>query len=100
MPTLGAIPFNLSKVKNSVRFNIGFNPISSDNHEGVCAAFDEVDSFLESCPLAGPCKLLDAGVDPSFDAQSLSEYAAAISGEPEALGDYIYGWCRAWVRCY
>lgn len=96
LPGVGAIPANFSRFKNSVQFN--FNPVGSDDHRAACAVFDELDAALESCPLAGPHRLLTSGMDPAFDAASMAEYAAVIAGSEDDIERYIEHWAANWER--
>lgn len=96
LPHVGAIPANFSRFGNSVRFS--FIPIEVDDHGESCAVFDELDGLLCAGPLAGPHKLMDAGVDPSFDASSLSRYADAIGGTEAHLDAFIEHWGHEWDR--
>lgn len=96
VPSIGAIPANLLSFRESVRFN--FIPIELEDHDEVCATFDELENFLRTGPLSGAYRLLDAGLDPSFDSISLNEYAEAIRGGRQVLNMYIEGWCRAWEQ--
>lgn len=96
LPRVGMIPANFSRFRDSVRFS--FLPIEADDHADVCAAFDELDTLLSIGPLLGPHRLMVARVDPSFDAETLKRYAAAISGGEAELERFISAWSYAWER--
>lgn len=95
-PGVGQIPANFSRFKDSVRFS--FLPIRIDDHQTVCALFDELDALLTTGPLAAPHHLLEAGVDPAFDSETLSNYAEAIAGAPEELETFLDEWGENWAR--
>jgi hypothetical protein len=96
LPTVGAIPANFSRFRNSVQFN--FNPIGADDHDGACRVFDELDVALESGPLAGPHRLMTSGMDPAFDAATLAEYARTIAAGDDDIEQYIEHWAENWER--
>lgn len=96
LPGIGAIPANFTKFGDSVRFSV--LPVGADDHAEICAAFDAVDDLLCGNALAGPDQLLKGGVDPVFDAASIAEYAAALTGGPEAVESYIESWSNRWER--
>lgn len=95
-PGVGPIPANFSRFKDSVRFS--FLPIKTDGHQTICALFDELDTLLTTGPLAAPHRLLEAGVDPAFDSETLSNYAEAIAGAPEELETFLDEWGENWAR--
>ncbi|TCA17379.1 hypothetical protein E0H68_06285 [Rhizobium leguminosarum bv. viciae] len=95
LPTIGQIPVNFSKFGNSVRFS--FLPVEEDGHSDYCKVFDEVDEILSSKDLAGPHALMDAGVDPSFDAETLKRYANAIAGTDADLRAFLDEWGHLWT---
>jgi hypothetical protein len=96
LPTVGAIPANFSRFGDSIRFSV--MPIEADDHAECCAAFDEMDHLLSVGPLAGAHRLMDAGVDPSFDTDTLAQYAKAIAGSKEELEGFIDDWSHNWER--
>lgn len=96
LPKIGAIPANFSKFANSVRFS--FLPVEADDHAECCAVFDALDALLSERELSGPHEMVRWGVDPVFDAESLSEYAEAVAGGPEHVDAFIEHWSRAWER--
>lgn len=96
VPTIGAIPGNITKFGKSARFS--FIPVGVNDHELNCAVFDEVDKLLSTGQLAGPYRLMEAGIDPSFDEESLSSYRDAISGDEKALESFIDRWNYMWER--
>lgn len=96
MPGIGALPANFSRFKGSIRFD--FLPVKADDHSSACTLFDELDLLLSTGPLAGPNRLINAGVDPAFDAESLASYAAAIGGGEDTLEAFIDHWGDEWGR--
>ncbi len=96
IPGLGALPANFSRFGDSVRFSL--HPIDADDHAEACALFDALDLRLSSGALEGAHTMLRAGVDPSFDAETLTKYATACSKGPESVEAFIEHWSRAWER--
>jgi len=96
IPSVGTVPGNITKFGKSVRFS--FIPVGANDHKLSCAVFDEVDKLLSTDYLAGPYRLMDAGIDPSFDEESLQRYRNAISGGDEALKRFIDHWNQMWER--
>ncbi|RWK76112.1 MAG: hypothetical protein EOR51_29995 [Mesorhizobium sp.] len=94
LPHIGAIPANFSRFSDSVRFS--FLPIEADDHSETCVAFDELDAMLSQGALVGPHRLVDAGVDPSFDSETLKRYAAAVAGGAAELERFIRVWGHEW----
>ncbi|WP_428989432.1 hypothetical protein [Methylocapsa aurea] len=96
LPQVGAIPANFSRFGDSVRFS--FVPIEPDDHSECCTAFDELDKLLSRGPLSGPHRLMEAGIDPSFDAKSLKDYANASADGAKGLELFIHRWSHEWER--
>jgi len=96
LPHVGAIPANFSRFGDSVRFS--FIPIEADDYCDSCSVFDNLDELLSSGPLAGPHRFMDAGVDPSFDVNTLKSYADAISGGEVCIDVLIKRWSQEWTR--
>lgn len=94
IPSIGTIPGNITKFGKSARFSL--IPVGANDHELNCALFDEVDKLLCVDHLAGPYRLMKAGIDPSFDEESLHSYREAISGGEEALEGFIDHWNHMW----
>jgi hypothetical protein len=78
LPTVGGIPANFTRFGDSIRFSV--MPIEADDHAECCAAFDELDNLLSTGALVGPHRMMDAGVDPSFNPNSLADYRKAAAG--------------------
>ncbi len=95
LPTIGQIPVNFSKFGNSVRFS--FLPVEEEGHSDYCEVFDAMDEILSSGDLAGPHALMDAGVDPSFDGETLKRYADAIAGTDADLRAFLDEWGHLWT---
>lgn len=96
IPTIGTIPGNITKFGKSARFSL--IPVGANDHGLNCAIFDEVDKLLSNDHLAGPYRLMEAGIDPSFDEKSLRSYRDAISGGEESLERFIDRWSHMWER--
>jgi hypothetical protein len=94
--SFGAVPANFSRARNSVRFN--FRPIVAEDHTAMCEVFDRLDAMLEAGELSLPHEFLDSSVDPMFDPVTLGEYAAAVKGGAEAVGEWIERWSQEWER--
>jgi len=94
VPTIGTIPGNITKFGKSARFSL--IPVGANDHQLNCAVFDEVDMLLTINHLAGPYRLMEAGIDPSFDEKSLISYGCAISGGEEILERFIDRWDHMW----
>lgn len=92
LPHVGAIPTNFSRFGNSVRFS--FIPIEQEAHADVCAIFDSLDEMLTTGPLERPHRLMDAGVNPSYDEEQIMKYHAAISGTEDDLEEFLERWSR------
>ena len=95
LPHVGTIPTNFSRFGNSVRFS--FIPIEQETHADVCATFDSLDELLTTGPLERPHRLMEAGVDPSYDEGHLKKYDAAINGTEDDLEEFLEGWSRAFM---
>lgn len=96
LPTVGAVPANFSRFGKSVRFS--HIPVGQDAHTGHCRVFDELDAVLSTGGMSRPHRLLDGGIDPSFDAESLQSYATAVAGTDEDVEQFIHGWSDMWMR--
>jgi len=94
IPSIGTIPGNITKFGKSARFSL--IPIGANDHELNCTVFDEVDKLLSMGHLAGAYRLMEAGIDPSFDEESLQSYKEGISGGDEALERFIDHWSHLW----
>jgi len=90
LPHIGAIPTNFSRFGNSVRFS--FIPIEQEDHADVCAIFDSLDELLTTGVLKRPHRLMDAGVDPSYDEDHIKKYHAAVSGTEDDLEEFLDRW--------
>ena len=96
VPNLGALPASLSAIKDSVQFS--FFPIEEDRHDEICATFDDLDTLLRSNDLDGPYRPMEAGIDPSFDADSLARYASLHQAGTNELEQFIDDWMTEWER--
>jgi hypothetical protein len=95
LPGIGAVPANFSNFVDSPRFSL--IPIKIDNFEECCSVFDAAHDMLSMGPLAFPHQFVDAGVDPSFDAETLSEYAGAMAKGADAVEQWIEHWGHNWT---
>ncbi|RYD89191.1 MAG: hypothetical protein EOP61_32140 [Sphingomonadales bacterium] len=95
VPGVGAMPANLTRFRDSVRFK--FIPVEADDHAGACEVFDAMDALLSSGDLTGPDRLLEAGIDPQFDPDSLEDYRTAI-GDAAALQQFLERWAHDYDR--
>lgn len=95
LPRVGAIPTNFSRFGNSVRFS--FIPIEQEDHADVCAIFDSLDQLLTTGALERPHRLMDAGVDPSYDKGHIRKYHAAVSGSEDDLQEFLESWSREFM---
>lgn len=96
LPSIGPIPANFTRFGDSIRFSV--IPIEADDHAECCAIFDEFDRLLSVGSLAGPHRLMDAGIDPSFDAETLAKYGTAVAGSEQDLEQFICAWSHNWER--
>lgn len=64
---------------------MSFFPIAPGTHADTCALFDAVDALLTSGGFELPNEFVRWGVDPQFDAASLSLYAEALADGPDAV---------------
>ena len=90
IPTVGAMPANFTKIRDSVQFN--FIPVDNDDHGSACAVFDAFDQAIREGPLKGAQALVENGIDPSFAAEQLLTYKEIAEGSDE-LREM---WCQSW----
>jgi len=95
-PTIGAIPANFTDFGKSARFT--FMPVEPESYRDICQLFDALDNALSTDNMWGAYKLMEAGIDPSFDEESLDEYADAIGGGEEGIEAYIDHWGHIYER--
>jgi hypothetical protein len=81
IPTVGAMPANFTKIRDSVRFN--FIPVDNDDHGSACTVFDAFDQAFREGPLRGAQDLVENGIDPSFAAEQLLTYKEIAEGSVE-----------------
>lgn len=96
VPGIGFVPGNLTEFGKSPRFS--WVPVEAADHAEHCRVFDDLDKLLQSNHLAAPHRLMMAGIDPSFDVESLQEYLAAVSADEETLEGFIDHWGYLWER--
>lgn len=89
-PSLGGIPANFTDFGKSSRFSL--MPVESDNFSEICSAFDQLDNALSSNILIGIHRIIEAGVDPSFDESSLKRYSRATNGDEDDVEALIDRW--------
>lgn len=90
VPTVGAMPANFTRIKNSVRFN--FIPLEKEDHASSCALFDEVDAIFRTGRCAAAFELAAGGISPSFDSKSLQEYGSVVASNADERETYIGQW--------
>jgi hypothetical protein len=90
IPTVGALPANFTQIRHSVRFN--FIPIKKDDHGSACAAFDAFDAAMRTGPHAGAYSFVEAGIDPSFDAEHLVTYKELASAPTQEREEWFQYW--------
>jgi hypothetical protein len=90
IPTVGAMPANLTQIRNSVRFNLF--PVGKDDHGSTCAVFDAFDRAMREGPLNGAYSLIDNGIDPSFAAKQLATYKELAEGPAEEREQWCWHW--------
>lgn len=95
-PKLGPLPANFSRHGSSAGFSLF--PIEEESHSEVCTTFDKLDCLLSTGDLCGPARMLDAGVDPSYDAQSISAYGSAVAAGPQGVSAFVEQWGYEWDR--
>jgi hypothetical protein len=96
IPTVGMLPANFTKFGESARFSLF--PVEDQDHTECCYTFDEVDKLLSSGHLAGPHRILEAGVDPCYDRKSLSLYRTTISGGDDSIEAFLEYWGHIYER--
>lgn len=96
LPNIGAIPANLSRYRGRLRMS--FFPIAEATHAETCQVFDELDTVLAEGPLALPNEFVRWGIDPQFDADAITRYAAAIAGGADDVEAMIDRLGSAWER--
>jgi hypothetical protein len=84
---IGALPALLTD--HDVSFNLQITPVPQESYEQVCADFDSVDEFLSSSSLWAGYRFANSGLDVSFAASSLQEYAEAAVSE-ESLEEFTH----------
>lgn len=90
IPTLGAMPANFTRIRDSVRFN--FIPVDKDDHGLACDVFDKFETMLRDGELAAAYSLVERGIDPSFAAEQLATYRELTEGDAEDRER----WCEHW----
>jgi hypothetical protein len=90
------LPANFTKFGESARFSLF--PVEDQDHTECCYTFDEVDKLLSSGHLAGPHRILEAGVDPCYDRKSLSLYRTTISGGDDSIEAFLEYWGHIYER--
>lgn len=96
IPTVGMLPANFTKYGDSARFSLF--PVEDQDHTECCNTFDEIDKLLSSDHLAGPHRILEAGVDPCYDQKSLLFYLKTVSGGDKSIEAFIEHWGHVYER--
>jgi hypothetical protein len=71
VPSVGALPANFTKFKQSVRFS--FFPVEKEDHTSACGLFDAVDSMFRTGPLAAAYSLSKAALIPHSTQRALPD---------------------------
>jgi hypothetical protein len=90
IPTVGALPANFTRIRNSVRFN--FIPLGKDDHRSACAVFDAFDKAMRSGWRGGSDSFVEAGIDPSFDADNLAAYKRLAVAPAQEREEWFGHW--------
>jgi hypothetical protein len=96
LPRIGAIPANFTKFGNSVRFSL--LPIEEADFDDTCALFDEVDAIIGAAPLARPLKMIEAGLDPAFNPESLAHYRGVVDSVDKDFEAHLDHMGEEWAR--
>lgn len=82
-PGYGAIPAQLSNIKNRPHFN--FFPVEEDNFSKICKIIDQFDEWLQSdfSGIKYAVKYADSGLDIPCDQKSIKEIKNAMGSEEE-----------------
>lgn len=90
VPSVGAIPGNMSGFKGSARFQL--TPVDTEDNASICQLFDEVDAYLGAGQLGTPSRLADGGINAAWDASSLAQYAELNAAALPDVERYIDNW--------
>lgn len=96
IPSIGCIPGNITKFGKSPRFSL--IPVEANDHLQNCKVFDHLDELLSTGLLEAPHRLMQAGVDPSFEREMIKCYSEVVSGEESELEEFIHHWGEMWSR--
>lgn len=96
LPGVGAVPANLSRYRG--RLKMSFVPIPANTHAETCTLFDAVDEVLTTGTFELPNEFIRWGIDPQFDADTISLYGGAIDEGPDAVERLIDRLSREWER--
>lgn len=90
-PGLGAIPAQLTRVKNSAHFH--FFPIEEDKFKEICETIDEFNEWLraDSTGLKNIIKYIESGLNIPCDKKSLKQIKTAMKSE-KSLNALIAHW--------
>lgn len=79
VPKYGAVPVQMSRVKDTLKFNVFAAPIPKDVFQRVCDEFDAVDDFLSKARTSMAWRWAESGLDVSFDNETAARYVKAAS---------------------
>ncbi len=79
IPSVGAIPMQMSKSKNDLRFSF----TKGQEFAEVCAKLDEVDLFLDENETSFGMIFVKSGAEVAFDKSSKRRYAASMNDQDE-----------------
>jgi len=90
-PSLGAIPAQLTRIKNSPHFN--FFPIEEDKFKEICTTIDEFNQWLraDSTGLSNVIRYIESGLNIPCDRKSLQQIKTAMKSA-KALNSLIEHW--------
>lgn len=95
VPGVGAIPGNMTAVKNSPQF--AFFPNDDDDFAKLCHTFDEWEQYVESSREFGIAwQWITAGLDVRYDSDFVSKVRAVV--ENDELENFIYKTAMEWER--
>ena len=64
-------------------------PTREESFAGLCALFDDLDTWLRTGKVAPGIAWAQAGLDIAFTGEFLSQFRQAVTEGPEAFEDYL-----------
>jgi hypothetical protein len=96
LPRIGAVPANFSRYGNSIRFSL--IPIEEVDFGATCDVFDQIDAIMSSGDLSRPLQVIEAGLDPSFDPESMAHYLGVVSSDDQEFDAHLDHMSDEWSR--